>query len=145
MGDAGKLVLLVEDEPTLAALLKKALVRGGFDVVSAANGRDAIELFGIRRPDIVLSDIRLPDLDGHEFLSEIRLQFPELTWTPVIMMTAFHDERTRVRALELRADGFLEKPIDHVILIATLKNRIERAAELRRTARLALEARGPLS
>ncbi len=138
--DNEKMVLLVEDEAAMSGMLRRALVTGGFDVARASTGREAIDLFGVVRPAIVLSDIRLPDLDGHEFLSEIRLKYPELTWTPVVMMTAFHDQATRLKSLELRADGFLEKPIDHVILIATLRNRLERAAELRRTARLALDA-----
>ncbi|MBN9529907.1 MAG: response regulator [Alphaproteobacteria bacterium] len=140
MVDNERLVLLVEDEPAMSGMLRRVLVAGGYDVARASTGREAIDLFGSAKPAIVLSDIRLPDLDGHEFLSEIRLQYPEQTWTPVVMMTAFHDQATRLKSLKLRADGFLEKPIDHMILIATLRNRLERAAELRRTARLALDA-----
>ena len=116
------LVLVVDDEPDMEALFRQQFRRdvraGRFDLAFAAGGAQALDEIGAARGrDIILllSDINMPGMTGLELLRRARALRPEL---PVIMVTAYGDERTRQLALEGGAEGLLPKPIDFAALRA---------------------------
>ena len=123
------LVLLVEDSDTLRQYALAALRMGGYEVVTAVDGRQALAMYGERRPDVIVLDVDLPELSGWDVLESIRRNDP---MTPVIMLTATApDERSRVRGLVGGADDYVVKPVGP----AELRARV--AAHLRRARRTA--------
>ncbi|GAA3637691.1 response regulator transcription factor [Streptomyces chitinivorans] len=113
-------LLLVEDDDRVAAALSAVLARHGFDVVHARGGEEALRRLlpdGAAAPfDVVLLDLGLPDIDGFEVCGRIR----RLTSTPVIMVTARADVRSRVHGLNLGADDYVVKPYDTAELLARI-------------------------
>ncbi|RII09473.1 Sensory transduction protein regX3 [Streptomyces sp. YIM 130001] len=112
-------LLLVEDDDHVAAALSAVLARHGFEVTHARNGEDALRalLPTEREPfGVVLLDLGLPDLDGYEVCGKIR----RLTSTPVIMVTARADVRSRIHGLNLGADDYVVKPYDTGELLARI-------------------------
>jgi DNA-binding response OmpR family regulator len=113
-------LLLVEDDDRVAAALSAVLARHGFDVVHARCGEEALRRLlpdGAAPPfGVVLLDLGLPDIDGFEVCGRIR----RLTSTPVIMVTARADVRSRVHGLNLGADDYVVKPYDTVELLARI-------------------------
>jgi len=99
-------ILLVDDEDAVQKLLAYPLEREGFRVVSARNGREALELFAAESPDLVVLDIMLPQLDGLEVCKRLRAR----STVPIIMLTARDDELDKVVGLELGADDYITKP-----------------------------------
>lgn len=98
-------ILVVEDEPEIRAMLRAALDIN-FEVIEAEDGAQGIDLFILQSPDLVLSDIRMPNMDGIELLKKIKAR----SSTPVILMTAYSDLLQTQSAFDLGADEFLSKP-----------------------------------
>jgi two-component system alkaline phosphatase synthesis response regulator PhoP len=131
---ASEKVLVVDDEEQIRELLREFLVDAGYEVLMAANGEEAIELAQRERPDLILLDIRMPELDGVETC--VRLKTHEETRSiPVIIATAFTD--TLAEALDAGADDFVNKPfrleeiglrIKSLLRVRHLTNELERAA-----------------
>jgi DNA-binding response OmpR family regulator len=109
-------VLAIEDDPDVRGLLHTLLGREGYVVHEAGTGKDGLRAFHEARPDVVILDIALPDLDGWEVLSRIR----DLSDAPVLVLTARSEEGDRVRGLNAGADDFLSKPFSQGELIARL-------------------------
>ncbi len=107
-------VLLVEDDPGLAASLAEGLSRHGFDVTHITSGREAVRV--ARDFDLVLLDLGLPDLDGKDVCRTVRAEGP----VPIIVLTARGDEIDRVLLLELGADDYLVKPFGFRELVARI-------------------------
>jgi signal transduction histidine kinase len=101
-------VLHIEDDPVNRRLVAKLLAKAGYDVVDAATGLSGIRLAAERRPDLVLVDINIPDLDGYEVILRLR-GMPDLEGVPIVAITAEGDKHT---SLAVGADGFIGKPID---------------------------------
>ena len=99
-------VLVVEDEKKIRELVRGLLERAGLTVVSTGSGAEAIDLLRRVRPDLVVLDLRLPDVPGEEVAVQIR----ELGGPPVIMLTAKASEGDRIAGLELGADDYVTKP-----------------------------------
>jgi len=116
-------VLVVDDEPALVDVLEQYLCDEGFDVVRAADGPAAIELFERRRPDLVLLDINLPGFPGTEVLRRMRLARD----VPIIMLTGRVDEVDRVVGLELGADDYVGKPFSPREVVARVKSVLRRS------------------
>jgi DNA-binding response OmpR family regulator len=108
-------VLIVEDEPALLIGLKDALEDRGFEVLCAANGRRGLTLAVDARPDLILLDIMLPEINGYEVCRQVREQGLEM---PVIMLTAKGQEQDIVLGLNLGADDYVTKPFKLGELIA---------------------------
>jgi two-component system KDP operon response regulator KdpE len=111
--------LLVDDDAEIRSSLRVAFELGWRDVrvVEAASGEEALELVEIHRPDLVLLDVGLPDMDGYAVLRELR----GFSAVPVIMLTARDEPIDRVRGLELGADDYVAKPFNHLELFARIK------------------------
>jgi DNA-binding response OmpR family regulator len=119
-------VLLVEDDPSLAMGLGDALEFEGYHVVHAKTGTDAISQFGTAKPDCVILDLMLPDINGFQVCERIRRLHREV---PVIMLTARSEESDKIRGLDSGADDYVTKPFSVGELVARLR------ALLRRTER----------
>ncbi|MCI1010328.1 response regulator transcription factor [Pseudomonas oryzihabitans] len=112
MGD--KLILIVEDDADSASVLEAYLLRDGFAVILAEDGRQGLDLFQRERPDLVLLDMMLPRLGGTEVLAQIRRAGD----TPVIMVTAIGDEPEKLGALRYGADDYVVKPYNPKEVVA---------------------------
>jgi len=115
-------ILIVDDEILLLKSLKKALLGSGYVVMTAPNGRDALNVFERKSPDLALLDVRLPDMDGMDLFKKIRKIDAHC---PVVIMTAYSGIRGAVEAIKLGAYDYLAKPFD----IEELKFIIKRCFE----------------
>jgi len=119
MPDIANLALLyVEDEPELREHVGFALRLHIENVVTAANGQEALELIRAGRPDIVISDIKMPVMDGLELTATLRRKFPAM---PVLLCTAFTDTAYLLKAIELGVAAYIPKPIDTESLLAAVR------------------------
>lgn len=110
-------VLIVEDEPQMRRALSVGLRANGFDVLLATGGEEALDLAAVERPDILLVDLTLPDIDGLEVVRGVR----EWGMTPIIVVSARGEERDKIMALDLGADDYLTKPFGMGELLARIR------------------------
>ena len=117
-------VLVIDDEVEIRRALRTGLTDHGFEVEVAANGEDGLTAAAAHRPDIVLLDLGLPDLDGFTVLTRLR----ERTRAAVIVLSVMAGERDKVRALDLGADDYLVKPFGLEELLARIRAVVRRQA-----------------
>src|SRR5215207_5301755 len=110
-------ILVVDDIPANVKLLEARLSAEYFDVMTASNGKQALEIAARAECDIVLLDVMMPDMDGFEVCRRLKSD-PATHFIPVVMVTALDSPSDRVRGLEAGADDFLTKPVSDVVLIA---------------------------
>lgn len=115
-------ILVVDDEPRYAWAIRVNLEARGYEVITASNGTSAIELAAGENPDLVVLDIRLPDLDGYEVCRQIR----EFSTAPVIMLTALAEDADKVKGLNLGADDYVTKPFSVDELLARVHANLRR-------------------
>jgi CheY-like chemotaxis protein len=121
MADPGR-ILVVDDVPRNVRLLATVLTAAGYEVVSAGSGAEAIEAVARDGPDLVLLDIRMPDIDGYEVCRRLRSD-PAAEFLPIVMVTSAEGEE-RVAALEAGADDFVAKPFNQDELLARVRSLI---------------------
>lgn len=115
-------ILLVDDEDTIRMFLEKTLRDEGYEALTAATGGEALELTRSELPDLVLLDLKLPDMSGLEVLRQIKEEVPEVC---VIMLTAFGDIETAVTAMKKHAFDFVSKPVNLEQLLITIDKGLE--------------------
>ncbi len=115
-----KKIILIEDDADLFALLKYNLEREGYALVGLQTGKGALELCRHEKPDLIILDIMLPDVDGLEICRSLRAH-PELSHIPVIFLTAKASETDRIVGLELGANDYIVKPFFVRELLARIK------------------------
>jgi CheY-like chemotaxis protein len=103
-------VLLVDDTKTLMTLTRIYLMGWSLDFLEAVDGAEALRLARAYKPDLVISDIKMPVMDGLELCAAIR-RSPELARTPVILLTKLESDETKAQGLKVGATAFLTKPI----------------------------------
>jgi DNA-binding NtrC family response regulator len=108
LGESIKRILVVDDEENTRIGLSKLLSQEGFEVESAANGNDALDLLAQHKINLVISDINMPDMNGLAFLRELSRKFPS---TSVIMITAYGGVESYLEAMNLGAYEYLHKPV----------------------------------
>jgi DNA-binding response OmpR family regulator len=120
-----KTILVIDDERRLVSVVEAYLKQEGFNVVTAPNGRDAIHVARQEKPDLIILDIMMPEMDGLEFM---RLHRKERE-TPIILLTARVEEDDKVIGLELGADDYITKPFRPRELVARVRAVLRRSGE----------------
>jgi DNA-binding response OmpR family regulator len=115
-------VLVIEDDPDIALGIKTVLGKSGFEVASSTDGRDGLRAFHAARPDLVILDIGLPEMDGWTVLERIR----DLSEVPVLILTAHSTESEKVRGLRGGADDYLTKPFGNAEFVARVQALLRR-------------------
>ncbi len=120
-------LLLVDDEPGLREAVKDYLQESGFNVQVASNAREGWELVQKNTPDLVISDIMMPQVDGYQFLKQMR-DDPRFKKLPVVFLTAKGMTTDRIQGYQAGVDAYLPKPFDPDELVAIVENLLRRAA-----------------
>jgi DNA-binding response OmpR family regulator len=120
-----KTILVVDDEPQIAEIVRDYLRLAGFDVIVAGDGVRALEAARGRRPDLVVLDLGLPSLDGIEVARVLRKESD----VPIIMLTARVEEDDRLRGLEIGADDYVTKPFSPRELVARVRAVLRRSEQ----------------
>jgi DNA-binding response OmpR family regulator len=128
-------ILVIEDDPLLRSSVKQFLERRLHTVLAAETGAQGLELARKERPDLILLDLNLPDMDGCEICKVIKAD-PILQYIPILITTGQRDAATQLRAFEYGANDFLNKPLDFFLLEARVRAMLkyQRAVEAVRTA-----------
>ena len=116
-------ILLVEDEATLAVIVRDTLKLQGFEVITADNGEQGLQMFFRERPDVVVADVMMPNMDGFEMVRRIRNKDVS---TPVLFLTALSETEDVVRGFEAGANDYLRKPFGMLELIVRIKALVSR-------------------
>ena len=111
-------VMIVDDSEFIRNRLDKLLAEGGFETLQAANGAQAVKVYAKAKPDLVLMDITMPEMNGMDALAKIRLQDPN---AKVLMLTALDQQSIATRAVHMGAKDFLVKPVLPGKLLAAMK------------------------
>lgn len=120
-------LLLVDDEPGLREAVKDYLQESGFNVQVASNAREGWELMQKNTPDLVISDVMMPQVDGYQFLKQVRAD-PRFKALPVVFLTAKGMTTDRIQGYQAGVDAYLPKPFDPDELVAIVENLLERRA-----------------
>ena len=116
-------ILLVEDEATLAVIVRDTLKLQGFEVITADNGEQGLQMFFRERPDVVVADVMMPNMDGFEMVRRVRNKDVS---TPVLFLTALSETEDVVRGFEAGANDYLRKPFGMLELIVRIKALVSR-------------------
>jgi two-component system, OmpR family, KDP operon response regulator KdpE len=129
-------ILVVDDEPQLTRVLRTGLSARGYEVRTAADGKTALTLFQEWQPDLVITDLAMPGMDGLELSRQLRA----VSQVPILVLSAKGEEKTKIEALDLGADDFVTKPFGIDELFARVRAALRRApAEKSDTADKVLE------
>jgi DNA-binding response OmpR family regulator len=134
-------ILVVDDEPEIVKLVRAYLQEAGYRVVTARNGREALSMARHEKPDLIILDLTMPEMDGLEFTRRLRQEKN----TPIIMLTARVHETDQVLGLEMGGDDYVTKPFSPRTLVARVRALLRRAqpepatAETLRTGDLTLD------
>lgn len=123
MGDAGPSVLVVDDEPAIRRFLRMILTAHAYTIFEASTGREALDRAAAHRPDIIVLDLGLPDIDGVQVTRLLR----EWTQIPILILSVRGGEQDKVAALDAGADDYLTKPFGSSELLARLRAGLRRA------------------
>ena len=117
---SSKTILVVDDEPDMLASLYSRLKGCGYHVITADNGREGIQLASMGNPNLIITDIKMPGMNGHEMISEIR-QTSSAKNIPVIFLTAHPDFADMKRVIQNERDRYIAKPVDQDLLLCTVE------------------------
>lgn len=118
-------ILLVDDEPDILEFISYNLLKEGFEVFTCGNGRDAIQMAQKERPQIIILDVMMPDLDGIETCRVIR-ETPELKDVLVAFLTARNEDYSQIAGFDAGADDYINKPIKPRVLVSRVKALLRR-------------------
>ncbi len=116
-------ILIVDDEPQITRVLRTALFAQGYDVRSAADGESALQTFGDWPPELVITDLAMPNLSGLELCRKLR----SVSKVPIIVLSVRGEEKTKVEALDAGADDYISKPFGMDELLARVRATLRRA------------------
>ena len=121
-------VLVVDDDPVVREVVKRALTREFYEVMVAPNGREALEKIWHDRPDLIISDVRMPEMDGYEFTRRLRRHLTT-SLIPLIMLTSANDQESEIQGLDAGADDFITKPVEIPTLLARVATILRRSRD----------------
>jgi two-component system KDP operon response regulator KdpE len=116
-------ILIADDEPQITRVLRTGLTTRGYEVRVAADGQSALDTFNDWHPDLVVTDLSMPDTDGLELCRRLRL----VSQVPIIVLSVRGEERTKVEALDVGADDYVTKPFSMEELLARIRATLRRA------------------
>lgn len=128
-------ILCVDDEADIRKLIVEELAEAGFATLEASNGREGLEAIVANWPDIVICDITMPEMDGHQLLAEIQVNYSDFSNIPFIFLTALTDKQNLLAGLKGGAADYLTKPIDFDVLMAKVAGCVVRIENDRKTGR----------
>ncbi len=120
-------ILIVDDVKMMRAVLRRALERGGYGVIEAQNGTDALQKLEQNHVSLMISDILMPDMDGMELTEQIRSSSPS-SKIPILMCTGKADRDTVLRLAQLEIQGYIVKPVDESVLLDRVRKVLADAA-----------------
>lgn len=120
-----KRILIVDDEPQITRVLRRSLTTHGYDVHVASDGEAALQTFGDWSPDLVVTDLSMPNMNGLELCKALRAISP----VPIIVLSVRGEERTKVEALDAGADDYITKPFGMDELLARIRATLRRAPD----------------
>ncbi len=116
-------ILVIDDDPGIRSSIASQLRENDYDTITAENGRYGLDLFTSDHPDLVLTDLAMPEVDGFEVIATIRRR----SMTPIIVLSVRGGESDRIRALDLGADDFVPKPFSLPELLARVRAQLRRS------------------
>ncbi len=124
-----KQLLLIDDDPNLILLVKDYLEFRGYQVITAENGREALEVLDRQIPDMIICDVMMPEMDGYALVQHIR-QDSRTNWIPVLFLSAKGQSQDRVKGLNTGADVYMVKPFEPEELVAQVEASLKQASRL---------------
>ena len=124
-----KKLLLIDDDPNLIVLVKDYLEFRGYQVITAENGREALEILEQQIPDLIICDIMMPEMDGYTFVEQLR-QNSKTDWIPVVFLSAKGQSQDRVKGLNIGADVYMVKPFEPEELVAQVESSLNLTARI---------------
>jgi len=134
-GDRQKL-LLIDDDPNLVLLVKDYLEYRGYEVMTAENGYDALQVLASETPQMVICDVMMPEMDGYTFVNHIRND-PKTSWLPVLFLSAKGQSQDRIRGLNTGADVYMVKPFEPEELVAQIEASLKQSSRVAQLQELA--------
>lgn len=124
-----KKLLLVDDDPNLILLVKDYLEFRGYEVLTAGNGKEALDVMDGFTPDLIICDVMMPEMDGYSFVEKVR-ENPDVSWIPVMFLSAKGQSSDRVRGLTTGADVYMVKPFEPEELVAQVESSLKQTERL---------------
>lgn len=118
-------ILFADDEPDILDIISYNLEKEGYEVITAKDGQQALDLSKVHRPDLIILDMMMPYKTGMEVCNLLR-QLPDFRNTPIVMLTALNDETSQIRGLDSGADDYISKPISPKVLISRINALLRR-------------------
>ncbi len=128
-------ILVVEDDPTIRELVRLHLASASYDVITAVDGLQGLQYAVTNRPDVIVSDVQMPNMDGFGMLAAVRAN-EQTSSIPVIFLTALDDRENFRKSMNLGADDFLTKPVKRADLLNAITGRLKRVEGLRQSGLL---------
>lgn len=120
-------ILCIEDEADIRQDIVEELRDAGYETLEAADGKEGLQAIREHDPDLVLCDITMPVMNGHEVLATLRQKHPEFAETPFVFLTALAQRDDVIAGRKLGVDDYLTKPIDYELLLVTVESRLQQA------------------
>ncbi|MDJ1184991.1 response regulator transcription factor [Roseofilum casamattae] len=124
-----KQLLLIDDDPNLILLVQDYLEFRGYEVTTAENGQQALEILEDNTPDMIICDVMMPEMDGYEFVENVR-QDDTTSWIPVLFLSAKGQSQDRVKGLSKGADVYMVKPFEPEELVAQVESSLKQASRM---------------
>lgn len=121
-----KRLLLIDDDPNLILLVKDYLEFRGYEVITAENGREALEVLEQEIPDMIICDVMMPEMDGYAFVNEVR-QEERTSWIPILFLSAKGQSQDKIKGLNIGADVYMVKPFEPEELVAQVEASLKQA------------------
>jgi DNA-binding NarL/FixJ family response regulator len=121
--------LLIDDDPNLILLVKDYLEFRGYEVITAENGREALEVLDQDVPDLIICDVMMPEMDGYALVEHVR-EDPRTNWIPVLFLSAKGQSQDKVKGLNKGADVYMVKPFEPEELVAQVESSLKQANRL---------------
>jgi two-component system, OmpR family, alkaline phosphatase synthesis response regulator PhoP len=118
-------ILFADDEPDILDIISYNLEKEGYEVITAKDGQQALDLSKVHKPDLIILDIMMPHKTGIEVCNLLR-HLPDFKETPIVMLTALNDETTHIKGLDSGADDYISKPISTKVLISRINALLRR-------------------